>query len=50
MNLKLFRNSNSIFLINCNEAIEKIKKRNGENINIFFNNNELGVSKKVLLA
>ena len=30
----------SIFLINRNAATEKIRKRNGENTNIFFNNVE----------
>ena len=38
------------FLINSNAAIEKISKKNGENINNFFNNIELEFSKYVLLA
>jgi len=38
------------FLINRNATIEKISKRNGESINIFFNNVELGFFKYVLLA
>ena len=40
----------SIFLINRNEKTEKRRKRNGENINNFFNNIELELFKWVLLA
>ena len=40
----------SKFLINRNATIEKISKRNGEIINNFFNNIELGLFMKVLLA
>jgi len=36
--LRLFRGINSTFLINCKAAKENIRKRNGENINNFFNN------------
>jgi len=32
-----------IFLINRNVATEKIRKRNGENTNNFFNNVEFGL-------
>ena len=39
------RGSYSMFLINLNEAKEKIKKRKGESINKFFNSNELGLFK-----
>ena len=40
----------SKFLINRNATIEKISKRNGESINIFFNNVEFGFFRYVLLA
>ena len=39
-----------IFLIKRNAKIDKRRKRNGENINNFFNNIEFGVFKYVLLA
>ncbi|KGF99185.1 hypothetical protein EU97_1743 [Prochlorococcus marinus str. MIT 9311] len=41
----MLRGPNSIFLINRNAAIDKRIKRNGENINIFFNNIELELVK-----
>ena len=43
-------NSISILLLNRNAAKEKKRKRNGESINEFFNNDELGLLKFVLLA
>ena len=48
--MRLRRGPASIFLINRNAAIEKISKRNGENINNFFNIIELGLIKYVLFA
>ena len=42
-NLRLLRGINSTFLINRNAAKEKIRKRNGENINSFFNNVAFGL-------
>ena len=41
--MRLFSGINSTFLINRNAAIENIRKRNGENINNFFNNVEFGL-------
>ena len=46
----LSRDPISIFRTNRNAKIEKIRKRNGEKINNFFNNIELGFFKYVLLA
>ena len=40
--MRLLRGINSTFLINRNAATENIRERNGENINNFFNNIELG--------
>ena len=48
--MRLSRDNISIFLINRNAATEKIRKRNGENINSFFNNVEFGLFRLVLLA
>ena len=48
--MRFRRGPGSKFLINRNVAIEKISKINGENINNFFNNIELGFCKYVLLA
>jgi len=48
--LRLSKDPISIFLINRYVATEKIRKRNGENINNFFNNIELGLFKWILWA
>ena len=48
--MRLRRGPGSKFLINRNVAIEKISKRNGENISNFLNNIELEFFKYVLLA
>ncbi len=48
--MRLFRDPVSIFLIDRNIKIEKMREINGENINNFFKNIELELFKYVLFA